>query len=360
MFVRYCVTVIASLGALALVTGESRAQCAFACQSPTVDTTSANNAFSAEFAAFDLGSKFLHTMTDHSTSYFGGGFTLPNPGGSGAGTEQPHFRSWLESYGLWSSTSAQENFVGDHRRSLGGVAGFGANVAPGAWVGVSVDQSHTTINAPAAMQNAGFDLTQIGLNGSYEFGPWTLSAGAIRGIGSVGTTRDTSLGAVGTSFNADLWGAISELSYYWGFGNARIVPKVGVDWLRTHTAAYSESGSSLVAVSVPDIVGTRTRVFAGTEIGNSWMAGTTMFDLSAYGRFLDAVERSQPSLLVTTTTGQSPTLLQAAVEGRFGVDAGAMASVRLTPLSRLYLGFESHFRDGYQAYGGTIGGELKW
>jgi uncharacterized protein with beta-barrel porin domain len=366
--VRYALVALAAALLFGPLTGEARAADAGPIvpvsvappPPPPVSTTSANNAISTEFAAFDLGSKFLHTMNDHSTSYFGGGYTLPNPEGGGAGNDQPRFRSWVETYGLWSSTAAREGFVGDNRRSLGGVAGFGANIVPGGWVGVSIDQSRTNINAPAAMQSAGFDLTQIGLNGSYEFGPWTLSGGAIRGFGSVGSNRNTSTGPAGTSFNADLWGAITELSYYWGLGNARIVPKAGADWQRTHTVAYSESGLSLEAVSVPDVVATRTRVFAGAEVGRSWMADNIMIDLSAYGRFLDAVERSQPTLLVTTTTGLSPTLIQGAVEGQYGVDAGAMATFRLTPLSRVYVGFESHFRDGYQAYGGTIGGEVKW
>jgi len=358
--------VAAAVGIMALgsFASESRAQicvCGPPAPPPSVATTGANNAISSGFAAFDLGSHFLRTISDHATPSFGGGYGLPNAEGGGAGNDTPHYRSWVESYGLWSSTSAQGDFVGDSRRTLGGVAGFGANVVPGGWIGVSVDQSHTNIDAPAAMQTATLDLTQLGLNGSYDFGPWTISSGVIRGFGSVGSHRNTSTGPAGASFDADLWGAITELSYYWGIGNARIVPKIGADWLRTHTVAYSETGASLDTVSVPDAVSMRTRVFAGAEVGNSWMVDKTMLDLSAYGRVLDAVEQQQPNLLLVSTTGnESPSLIQGPLEGRLGVDAGAMASLRLTPLSRVYLGFESHFRDGYQAYGGTIGGELKW
>ena len=63
---------------------------------------------------------------------------------------------------------------------------------------------------------------------------------------------------------------------------------------------------------------------------------------------------------MTSTSGANPLLLQGALEGKEGIDAGTMATLRLTALSRVYLGFESHFRNGYQAYGGTIGGEIKW
>jgi len=357
-----CVALLATV----LPTSESKAQvCAFApCGGnggQAVSVTSANNAISSEFATFDLGTRFLHSMIDHSTSYFGGGYTLPNPEGGGAGNAAPRYRSWVEGYGLASSTAAQGGFVGDNRRTLGGVAGFGMNVVPGGSIGVSIDQGHTAIDAPAALQSATLDLTQIGLNGSYEFGAWTISSGVIRGIGSVGSNRNTSTGPAGTSYNADLWGGITELSYYWGLGNARIVPKLGADWLRTHTEAYTESGSSLDAASVPDIVHTRTRAYAGAEIGESWMLNKVMVDLSGYGRFVDIVSQSSPSLLLTSASGrESPSLIQGALEGQYGADAGAMFTVRLTPSSRVYVGFESHFREGYQAYGGTIGGEVKW
>jgi uncharacterized protein with beta-barrel porin domain len=347
--------------ALGMLPSESKAQfCSRPCPPPPISSTSVNNTISAEFSAFDLGSRFLRTINDHTLSSFGGGYTLPNAEGGGAGNEPPHYRSWVESYGLWSSTGQQGSYVGDSRHSLGGVAGFGANVAPGGWVGVSIDHSQTNISSPAAAQAATFDLTQVGLNGSYEFGAWTISGGLIRGFGSVGSNRDTPVGPVGTSFGADLCGAITELNYYWGLGSARIVPKIGADWIRTHTVAYTESGSNLFAVSVPDAVGTRTRVFAGAELGNSWLIEKMLFDLSAYGRFADAVEQNQPSLLVTSTSGANPLLLQGALEGKEGIDAGTMATLRLTALSRVYLGFESHFRNGYQAYGGTIGGEIKW
>src|SRR5262249_39085222 len=160
-------------------------QCAFNTCPSQVSVTSANGAISSEFASFDLGSRFLQSLANHASSSFGGGYTLPNPAGGGAGDQPTRFRSWVESYGLWSSTAAQGDFVGDHRGSIGGVAGLGTNIAPGAWVGVSVDESHTNIDVPGAMQHGIFDLTQLGLNGSYEFGPWTITGAAVRGFGSV-------------------------------------------------------------------------------------------------------------------------------------------------------------------------------
>jgi uncharacterized protein with beta-barrel porin domain len=353
-----------ALGAIVIVLvsfiGGARAQCEFACP-PQVSGAGANSAIASEFTAFDLGSRFLQSLADHASPSFGGGYTLPNPAGGGAGEQPTRFRSWVESYGLWSSTATQGDFAGDHRSTVGGVAGIGMNVAPGAWVGVSADESHTGIDVPAGMQHGIFDLTQLGLNGSYQSGPWTISGAVVRGFGSVGENRDTTTGPAGASYEGDLWGAISELGYYVGLGNTRIVPKIGFDWMRTHTGAYSESGGSLDIASVPDAVSTRTRALAGAEIGHSLMVNTTLIDLSGYGRFVDIVSQSNPMLLVTSGTGfGSPTLIQGPLQGQYGADAGATLTVRLSELSRVYLGFESHFRDGYQAYGGMIGGEIKW
>jgi uncharacterized protein with beta-barrel porin domain len=341
----------------------ARAQCSFAgCPPvPQVSVASANSAISSEFTAFDLGSRFLQSLTEHASSSFGGGYTLPNAAGGGADGQPAGVRSWVESYGLWSSDAAQGDFAGDHRSSIGGVAGIGMNFAPGAWVGVSVDESHTGIDVPAAMQHGIFDLTQLGFNGSYEFGPWTISGAVVRGFGSVGENRDTATGPAGASYNGDLWGATSELGYYVGLGNTRIIPKIGFDWLQTHTETYTESGESLDVASVPDTVSTRARALAGAEIGHSWMVDTTLVDLSGYGRFVDIVSQSNPTLLVTSATGtENPSLIQGPLQGQYGADAGVTLTLRLTELSRVYLGFESHFRDGYQAYGGMIGGEVKW
>jgi uncharacterized protein with beta-barrel porin domain len=345
-------------------TGHAQSFCTAFCGPPPspprfVSAGAAATTMAFGSTGFDLGSQFLQSLDAHAGSAFG--YTLPNAGGSGGSVDAPHYRTWVESYGLWSKTAAQGDFVADQRRTLGGVGGLSANVAPGGWLGISVDQSHTNIDAPAASQFAALDLTQVGVNGSYEFGQWTVSGAAVRGLGSAGTNRFTSTGTAGTSFGADVWGATGEVNYYWALGNARVVPKLGADWLRTHSADYTESGPSLDAASVPEATWTRTRLFAGAEIGDSFMIDKTLLDLSGYARALDSVAQNAPSLLLSSATGgELPTLIQGVPEARYGVDAGATASLRVTALTRVYIGFDSHFRDGYQAYGGTIGGEIKW
>jgi uncharacterized protein with beta-barrel porin domain len=47
-------------------------------------------------------------------------------------------------------------------------------------------------------------------------------------------------------------------------------------------------------------------------------------------------------------------------EGKFGLDAGVVASVRLSPIARLYALYDGRFRNGFQSNGGTLGLELRW
>ena len=113
----------------------------------------------------NLGSNFLERLGGQASSGFGRTLRT-NPGGGGASeaSDAPRFRIWGETYGISVNTGAQADFVGDHRRTWGGVAGLGATVAPGVNLGVSVDQSRTAIDVPLALQSATLDLTQFGFN----------------------------------------------------------------------------------------------------------------------------------------------------------------------------------------------------
>src|SRR6185437_10033430 len=106
-------------------------------------------------------------------------------------TDGPPFRTWGEAYGISTTTSAQGDFVGDRRQTYGGVAGVGANVAPGVNVGLSIDQSRTSIDVPLALQSATLDLTQFGFNASVDKGPWTWAVALVHGFGNVSSGRDT-------------------------------------------------------------------------------------------------------------------------------------------------------------------------
>src|SRR5262249_17473649 len=161
--------------------------------------------------------------------------------------------------GLASKTGAQNDFPGDSRSTFGGVAGIAMNVAPGAMLGVSVDQSRTNIDITGLPQSAKLDLTQFGVNGAYEMGNWTFSAAAIAGVAGIDSNRDTPSGPATANYHASMWGAIGEAAYYIPLGSARIVPKFGADWVKTHVDAYAESGG-IDAAAVPSASADRTRI----------------------------------------------------------------------------------------------------
>ena len=117
-----------------------------------------------------------------------------------------------------SRTDAQGDFVGDQRKTYGGVAGFGARLAPGVNLGFSVDQSHTDIDVPLALQSATLDLTQIrfqrlGRQGTMDLG---RRAGARLRQGQFQPGHRLWPCDRGLSRRVD--GALTEISYYWSQG----------------------------------------------------------------------------------------------------------------------------------------------
>jgi uncharacterized protein with beta-barrel porin domain len=320
----------------------------------------------AGYALFGLGTRYLQLLGNQGgpswqSDLFGTG---PNPGGGGApaGPEPPKYRVWTELYGIAANTGAQPFFPGDARRTYGGVAGVAMNVTPKATVGISVDQSKSRIDITSLPQHATLDLTQVGLNGAYEWGKWTFSGAGVYGFGNVNQDRETTFfGPALAMYRARLWGAIGEASYYIPFGSARIVPKFGGDWTQTHTDGYSENGGALEAVTVPNAMANRGRIFGGAEVGNTWVNGASVIDLSAYAKAVDILFQRVPNLAVTSVTGFStPITVFGVQESKYGIDTGAMASMRLSPLARLYAVYDGKFRDHFQSHSGTLGLEFRW
>ena len=88
-------------------------------------------------------------------------------------------------------------------------------------VGFSIDQSHTKIDVPLAMQTATLDLTQLGFSAAVDKGPWTWAIALVHGFGNIGSSRDTGFGFANASYNARIDGALTELDYYWTKGQSR-------------------------------------------------------------------------------------------------------------------------------------------
>jgi uncharacterized protein with beta-barrel porin domain len=317
-----------------------------------------NSDISAGSTVTNLGSSFLERLGNQATGGFGRALRS-NPGGGGASdaAEAPRYRSWGEIYGISARNSTQGDFVGDHRQTWGGVAGLGARIAPGVNIGVSIDQSHTAIDVPLALQSAGLDLTQFGFNASVDKGPWTWAIALVHGFGKVNSSRDTGSGIASADYNARIDGALTELSYYWNKDQSRIVPKAAFEYVRATTGSFQEFGG-LDPVMASRASVERARILIGAEIGHYWIFDQKIFDLSAYGKFVDNVTQNFGS--VTVSLGTDSINVQGIGESRYGADAGASASLSLSNTARLYLNYDGKFRAAMQSHQGTLGLELKW
>ncbi len=313
---------------------------------------------SAGNEVLNLGSNFLERLGNQATNGFSRSLRS-NPGGGGASeaAEAPRFRSWAELYGISATTSAQGDFAGDKRRTGGGVAGFGVTLTPGVNIGFSVDQSRTDIDVPLALQSAALDLTQFGFNASIDKGPWTWAVALVHGFGAVNSGRDTGLGIATAGYDAQIDGVLTELDYYWTKDQGRIVPKAGLEYVRSSTGAFQEIGS-LDPVTESGATLERARLLLGSEIGHYWIFGQKVLDLSAYGKFVDNFSQNFGSVLVSL--GPQSITVQGIGESRYGADAGAAASLSLTNTARLYLNYDGKFRANLESHQGTLGFEYRW
>jgi len=317
-----------------------------------------NSDISAGNQTLNLGSSFLERLGNQATNGFDRSLRN-NPAGGGASeaTQGPRYRTWGEIYGLSTTTDAQGDFAGDKRRTAGGVAGFGAQIMPGVNIGFSVDQSHTSIDVPLAFQTATLDLTQLGFNAAVDKGPWTWAIALVHGFGSIGSSRDTGLGFANASYGARLDGALTEIDYYWQLGQGRIVPKAGLEYVRSTTGSLQEVGG-FDPVMATGATFERLRGLVGAEVGHYWIFGTRILDLSAYGKFVDNFEQNFSA--VTVSLGPQSITVQGIGESQYGADAGASASLFFGNTARVYLNYDAKLRANLQSHQGTVGLEVKW
>lgn len=325
---------------------------------PVATPITINSTVSSSRALTDLGSNFLERLGNQSTNGFNR-MQRTNPGGGGASesTEAPRYRTWFEGYGNSTKNGAVGDFVGDNRKTWGGVAGIGARVAPGINVGFSVDQSRSAIDIPLALQSATIDLTQLGFTASVDSGPWTWASAAVHGFGNINSRRDTGLGIATAGYNARLDGVLSEISYYWSKDQGRIVPKAAFEYVRAQTGAFQEIGGFGPVMATGTTV-QRGRLLIGAEVGHYWIFDQKILDLSAYGKFVDNLVQNFSD--ITVSLGAQSLTLQGIGESQYGADAGASASLILTNTARLYFNYDAKFRAAMQAHQGTVGFELKW
>lgn len=315
-----------------------------------------NSTVSAGATVTNLGSNFLERL---GTSNGFSRMLRTNPGGGGASesTETPRYRTWFEGYGISATNGPLGLFVGDNRKTWGGVAGIGARVMPGVNIGFSVDQSRTDIDVPLALQSATIDLTQLGFNASVDAGPWTWASAIVHGFGNINSRRDTGLGFATAGYNARLDGVISEISYYWSKDQYRVVPKGAFEYVHARTGSLQEIGG-LNPVMATGATVDRVRVLVGAEVGHYWIFDQKILDLLAYGKFVNNLMQNFSD--ITVSLGNQSVTFQGIGESQYGADAGASASLSLTNTARIYINYDAKFRAAMQSHQGTVGVELKW
>jgi uncharacterized protein with beta-barrel porin domain len=327
--------------------------------SPTPTAGQANGKVSTQNQVVYLGSSFLERLLNQTTN----GVSRDqrnNPGGGGASeatADGLRFRGWTELYGVYMTTSAQGSFVGDRRTTAGGVAGLGVTLMPGVNIGFSVDQSRTDIDVPLALQSASLDLTQFGFNASVDKGPWTWAIAVVHGFGNINASRDTGFGIANSGYESQLDGVLTEIDYYWTKGQSRIVPKAGLEFVHSTTSAFQEVGS-LFPVTESAATVERSRLLLGAEVGHYFIFDQKIFDVSAYGKFVDNFAQDFGSVLVSL--GPQSISVAGIGESQYGADAGAAASLSLTNTARLYLNYDGRFRANLQSHQATLGFEYKW
>lgn len=327
---------------------------------PTPGIAIISSDISANQAVGNLGSSFLERFTSHATNGVNRiGRNNPGGGGASGAADAPRFRAWAEGYGMSSKTDAQGDFAGDRRTTFGGVAGIGATLVPGVSVGLSVDQSHSKIDVPLALQWATLDLTQVGANFAIDKGPWTLAGAYVHGFGKVNSNRDTGAGPAFADYSASLDGAIIELDYFWTKDAFRIVPKLALEYVRSQTGGFTERGTNFFLVTASGATAERARALIGAEVGHYFILDRKILDLSAYGKFIDNFHQSFGAVIVSIP-GFQPVTVQGIGESRHGADVGAAASLSLSNTFRLYARYDGKFREHFESHQGTAGLEVKW
>ncbi len=216
----------------------------------------------------------------------------------------------------------------------------------------------TNVDVTGRPQSGRIDLTQIGAIASFEHGPWNLGTTVVHGIADIHTSR-LDAGTSTADYDARLWAAMAELSYFWALPkNSRLVPKLGFDWTRSRTDAFTEVGGAAPFTST-SVTARRVRMLLGAEIGHSWLVDRTIMDVSAYGRLVDNLTQDIGAIQLTDAVNQ-PQFVSGVLESKYGADAGAALSAKVTETIRLYAVYDGRFRSNFTAHSGAIGAEFRF
>jgi outer membrane autotransporter protein len=186
-------------------------------------------------------------------------------------------------------------------------------------------------------------------------------AGAyVHGFGQIASSRATGGGFfANANYNATIDGVLGEIDYYFMQNQGRIVPKVAFEYVRSSTDGFTERGQAFFLVTASGATAERARALIGAEVGHYWIINRSVFDLSAYAKFVDNFYQNFSAVTVSIPGFQSVSVTGIG-ESRYGADIGAAASLSLTNRLRIYARYDGKLRSSFQSHQGLAGLEVKW
>jgi hypothetical protein len=131
------------------------------------------------------------------------------------------------------------------------------------------------------------------------------------------------------AYQASLWAAMVELSYYWSLPeNSRSQGHLRL--AATRDDAFTEIGDS-TPITGSAVTATRLRLLVGAELGHSWLVDRRILDFAVYARLVDNLSQNFGTQTVLLANEPSLLLLVSGVrESQLGADAGATLSAKVT------------------------------
>ncbi len=182
----------------------------------------------------------------------------------------------------------------------------------------------------------------------------------IRGFADVHTARFDVGEQSSAAYQASLWAAMVELSYYWSLPENSRCSQGHLRLAATRADAFTEIGGS-TPITGSAVTATRLRLLVGAELGHSWLVDRRILDFAVYARLVDNLSQNFGTQTVLLANEPSLLLLVLAVrESQLGADAGATLSAKVTDAMRIYIVYDGRYRSNLTSHSGTAGAEFRF
>jgi hypothetical protein len=158
---------------------------------------------------------------------------------------------------------------GGYNTDSGGfLAGVDKVVAPtGARLGLAVGYDSTNLHDSSG-GHAHVDTTRVGLYGAAPVGRFTLAGDFMLGFANNTATRQTGVGAAGSSYNSTDYAGGVQLATQLYYGGVTVRPAAGIRFASVNAGGFTESGTGYVPeFAVSGASGTYTSVQPYVDVG---------------------------------------------------------------------------------------------